>query len=119
MEPFDRKMTAYDRREKPYIVQGPQMLRQDLQRTQCSLFLEVNDDDKVTAFRAGQDPYNLSYNFSDLPEIPSTAHDDRGMPLSMGKPNNYDTILASMAYDEPLQMALLKSKRSKVFSNDI
>ena len=39
MDPYDRKMMAFDRREKPYIVKGPQMLRQDLQRTQCSLFL--------------------------------------------------------------------------------
>ena len=64
-------MMAYDRREKPYVVNGPCMLQPDLQRTQCSLFLDADEDDKMTVFRARQDAYKQSYTFSDLPDIPS------------------------------------------------
>ena len=69
-------MLVYDRRVKPFVVKGPCMLQQDLQRTECSLFLNIDEDNKMAAFDVRQNAYKQSYNFCDLPEIPNTNLED-------------------------------------------
>ena len=53
LDPFDKRMRTISQRDKPFIIKGPQMLRQDLQRTNCSLFLNAINDSATELFRAG------------------------------------------------------------------
>ena len=53
LDPFDKRMMTIFQRDKPFIIKGPQMLRQDLQRTNCSLFLNAIGDNETELFRAG------------------------------------------------------------------
>ena len=103
-------------REKPYISVGPQLLCQDLQRTQCALFLNVNGDGSMSAFRVNEDAYQGMYNFCDLPEIPPGSDRDlKQARENLCKASSFDTIVKSMMYDEAVQVAMLKIKMSKVF----
>ena len=103
-------MLMFNDREKQFIIEGPQLLRPELQSTQCSLFLNVDGADAIALFRATLDPYADNYNICDLPELPSDFLNEQKARLNLSRSNRYDQILAAMQYDEALQVALFKSK---------
>ena len=55
IDPFDMKMHEIFKRDKPFVNSGPQILRPEMQRTQCQLFLKSDDSNDVSLFRATKD----------------------------------------------------------------
>ena len=108
-EAFNMKIKALNLIAKPYITDGPQKIQSDLQRTQSSMLLNVdNGENKVKLFRAGQDTYHQSYNFCELPEIPLANKEMQRARLRLCKPNSFENIMSSQIYDEREQMSILK-----------
>ena len=99
-EPLTKKLRAMLNTEKPFIVKGPSKIKQDLQRTQCSLLLNVDGESHSQLFRAGHDLYPHSYTFCDLPEIPLSGKDQQEARLKMCKSSGFQDVMASMVYDE-------------------
>ena len=54
------------------------MVSKELHRTKCNLMLYSNDDGELKAFRASEDKYPYSTNFSDLPEFIDSIDKDNG-----------------------------------------
>lgn len=95
-------MTNLFERDKPFIIKGPQQLRQHLQSTECSLFLNVNDGNQLSLFRVHHDTYPGTYNICDLPEIPSDDPDLQRARHKSNKLSNFVTIASSIVYDEAI-----------------
>ena len=91
---------ALYQRDKPFVLAGPQILRLDLQRTLCPLFLQADGDKTATLFRAAIDMYPHAYNISDLPELPAVDQETQHDRLKLSRVNKYDDIVNSMVYDE-------------------
>ena len=95
-------MTNLYERDKPFIKKGPQQLRQHLQGTECSLFLNVIDGNQVSLFRVNHDMYPGNYNICDLPEIPSNDPELQRARLKSNKLGSFDVIASSIVYDEAI-----------------
>ena len=95
------------------------MLSQDLQRTQCPMFLRLNDVEPIEIFRVNTDMYNGDYNIGDLPDLPIDDPVLQTARLKTNKISIFDDILSTMVYDEQIQMALFKQKDLSVFSGPL
>ena len=113
---FDERMLVFHGREKKYIMKGPQLLRPDLQGTQCTLFLNVDKNELSSVFRSQHDLYNKDYSICDLPDLPLANSNDQRARINLSRSNHYDSILEQMQYDEELQMTMFRSKAQKVFT---
>ena len=77
------------------------------------------EDEKPSFIRAGQDHFPHNTNFADLPELPSMRKEEMLERSLFTNLEQLSKISKSMAYNERLQMQLLKQKNIKMFKNEL